>query len=188
MAIRSLKTGVFSRSLLVGNETYLPGDFVSIATVTVGSGGQASIAFNSIPSDYQHLQLRGVVRGGSEVAVVAALNGTGGNGHTLYSNGSIRGAFQESGIIPICVTPDSGNNSNIFGAFVCDILDYSNTNKNKVTRSLHGTDRNSSGNPYIMFSSGLWQSTSAVNSIVLTVNGGASFVQNSRVALYGIKG
>jgi len=34
------------------------GDFESIATVTVGSGGAASIEFASIPSTFQHLQIR----------------------------------------------------------------------------------------------------------------------------------
>ena len=32
--------------------------FESIQTVTVGSGGQSSISFSSIPSTYKHLQLR----------------------------------------------------------------------------------------------------------------------------------
>lgn len=38
------------------------GDFESIATVTVGSGGASSIEFTSIPGTYQHLQIRGIAR------------------------------------------------------------------------------------------------------------------------------
>jgi hypothetical protein len=38
------------------------GDFESIATVTVGSGGAANIEFASIPGTFQHLQIRGIVR------------------------------------------------------------------------------------------------------------------------------
>ena len=34
------------------------GDFESIATTTVGSGGQSTITFSSIPSTYKHLQIR----------------------------------------------------------------------------------------------------------------------------------
>ena len=34
------------------------GDYDSIATVTVGAGGSASITFSSIPSTYKHLQIR----------------------------------------------------------------------------------------------------------------------------------
>jgi hypothetical protein len=36
--------------------TAAAGDFESIATVTVGSGGSAVISFTSIPSTYAHLQ------------------------------------------------------------------------------------------------------------------------------------
>ena len=34
------------------------GDYESIQTVLVGSGGQATITFTSIPSTYKHLQIR----------------------------------------------------------------------------------------------------------------------------------
>jgi len=51
-----------SRSLLAGNTAYIPGDFQSISTVTVGAGGSSSITFNSIPSTYSHLQIRALSR------------------------------------------------------------------------------------------------------------------------------
>jgi hypothetical protein len=188
MAVISIKNKIKSGSLLVGNAPFELGDFESIATVTVGSSGSANITFSSIPSTYTHLQLRGVVRGGNEVGISAAFNGTSGNGHTLYGSGSVRGDFQETGVIPVGVTPNSSNTSTIFSALVCDILDYANTNKYKTTRALYGNGKDTSGNEYIMFSGGLWESTSAISSIVLTLGGGASFVQNSTVALYGIKG
>ena len=44
------------------------GDFESIATVTVGSGGASSIEFTSIPGTYQHLQVRGLLRQSSSSA------------------------------------------------------------------------------------------------------------------------
>jgi hypothetical protein len=36
------------------------GDFESIATVSVGSGGAADVEFTSIPATYTHLQIRGI--------------------------------------------------------------------------------------------------------------------------------
>ena len=166
------------------------GAYDSIATTTVGAGGTSSITFSSIPSTYTHLQLRGIVRGGSEVGVIAAFNGSGGQGHILYGRGttSSAGSFQETAGIPIGVTPNSGNNAADFGSFVADILDYANTSKYKTTRSLAGIEITGSGNSYVFFQSGLWQSTNAISSIVLTLNGGASFAQHSQIALYGIKG
>jgi hypothetical protein len=64
-----------------------------------------------------------------------------------------------------------------------DILDYANTNKFKTTRTLEGYDANGSGN--VSLTSGLWQSTSAINSITITAVG--TFNQYSQFALYGVK-
>jgi hypothetical protein len=36
--------------------------YESIATVTVGGGGAATVAFTSIPATYTHLQIRGIGR------------------------------------------------------------------------------------------------------------------------------
>jgi hypothetical protein len=73
--------------------------------------------------------------------------------------------------------------ASIFGAGIVDILDYANTNKYKTLRALAGVDFNGSGR--VGLTSGLWQSTSAINAITLE---GSSFVQYSSFALYGIKG
>lgn len=191
MAIRrlsssSLTTGSKS-SKLWDQETTL-GYYESIAVATVDSSGAANITFSNIPQNYTHLQIRGSIRGGNEAGVSAAFNGSTGNGHTLFGGNSARGSFVESGVIPIGGTPNSANSSSVFGALICDILDYSRTTKFKTTRSLYGTGMNVSGNTYVMFSSGLWQSTSAITSIVVTLGGSASFAENSRLSLYGIRG
>lgn len=70
-------------------------------------------------------------------------------------------------------------------AVVVDILDYANTNKNKTIRVLAGVDNNGSGE--VALNSGLWPSTSALNTIkILTTSGNLN--QYSSFALYGIKG
>jgi len=43
---------------IIGSAAPQVGDFESIATVTVGAGGSSEINFTSIPSTYQHLQIR----------------------------------------------------------------------------------------------------------------------------------
>jgi hypothetical protein len=50
---------------------------------------------------------------------------------------------------------------------------------------LTGYDANGSGK--VSLYSGLWRSTSAIDSVVLVQNAG-NFAQNSQFALYGIKG
>jgi hypothetical protein len=172
-----------------------PTDFESIQTVTVGGGGAAVITFSSIPSTYSHLQIRaigrldsgttginiGQVRFNSDSGNNYASHRVGGNGSTA----SATAAASTSAIWALAVF-NAGELANCFGAAVIDILDYANTNKFKTGRSLFGFDNNGSGNIY--FSSFLYQSTTAVSSLTITIYGGYTFAQYSQFALYGIKG
>lgn len=166
--------------------------FESIATVTVGSGGAANIEFTSIPGTYSHLQLRGIGRStkasGFDFAELT-FNGAGGSAyatHYLYGNGSsaLATAFSSNSYIYQDFYATAGASASIFSAFVIDVLDYANTNKTKTVRILGGDDTNGGG--AIAFQSGLYNSTNAITSLKLNMNGG-SYVQYSHFALYGIK-
>ena len=170
--------------------------FESIATVTVGSGGQSSISFSSIPSTYKHLQIRVLARSDRAVTWEGAwvcLNGD--TAGTLYTRHLIDGdgatatasatVPTSGGTVPTN-TPGASTTANVFGAGVVDILDYTDTNKYKTLRLLTGFDANGSGD--LRFISGLWRNTNAVSSIVLNTQGGGSFVQYSSFALYGVRG
>jgi len=194
MAIRSLKNGTYSRSLLVGNAYYLPPDYESIATQTVGSGGASSITFSSIPSTYTHLQLRAFVRttrtGGPDILGVRYNSDSGNNyaDHLLYGDGSSAQVdkdttYPQQNVHRISSDADT---TGIFSGFVIDILDYTNTNKYTTLRSLGGYDANGSGR--IVSNSGLWMNTNAVSSIYLFSVYSENFKQYSRFSLYGIKG
>ena len=74
----------------------------------------------------------------------------------------------------------------MFGATVCDILDYTNTNKYKTVRALSGHDQNGSG--VIQLRSGFWRSTSAITSITISNDQIANIAEYTRFSLYGIKG
>jgi hypothetical protein len=176
--------------MLAGNTVYTPPAFNSIATQTVGSGGASSITFSSIPSTYTHLQLRVLSKtvGGDYNDLQMNFNGDTGNNyawHRMYGNGAVgvAQATTSTNYLPLLDT-GSTQGSNVFAVNVSDILDYTNTNKYKVTRTLEGADNN--GTSYIILSSGLWQNTSAITSITLVGQGG-NFVQYSSFALYGIK-
>jgi hypothetical protein len=171
------------------------GDYESIATVTVGSGGSSSISFTSIPSTYQHLQIRAISRsataGTGNQELLMRYNGSSTNYyrmHQLYGDGA--GAF--AGVNASTAentpfyTPTAGQTANVFAGAVIDILDYANTNKNKTVRSLTGFDLNGSG--FVIFRSGLWMNTSAISSISLTADASGTIAQYSSFALYGIKG
>jgi hypothetical protein len=173
------------------------GSFESIATTTVGVGGAASITFSSIPSGYKHLQIRGIARdnvGAYFSDFYMTFNGVATNYKDHYVEGI--GTTTQAGSYGYTTVIEVGNMvgataiSGQFGAYVIDILDYSNTTKNKTTRSLSGWDNNGNGSAKqagtITLSSGLWMDTSAVSSINLRSNG--TIQQYSSFALYGIKG
>jgi len=198
MAVVSIKNKLRRGNLLVGNEAYDPGGFVPISTVTVSSGGSSSIDFTSIPSTYKHLQIRVISRDSRAVSAnslsIRVGNGsidTGNNYNTHMfrgdgSSATTGNAGTNYNNMDFALEPGSSISSSIFGASIFEILDYANTNKYKTMRSLNGYDANGSG--YIVFHSGLWMNTAAIDTIRFTCSGSATFSQYSHFALYGIKG
>ncbi len=190
MPIQSIKSGTLSRSTAVGNAIILPGDFESIATVSLSSSA-ANVEFTSIPATFTHLQVRALTREtsgsfpGFSYLQVNSDTGNNYSQHALYGNGTsaLVGATSTASII--YSGPVGGTTTSTFGGMVIDILDYANTNKYKTLRGLSGADNNGSGE--IRFWSGLWQSTNAITSIKLFGNNG-NWQQYSHFALYGIRG
>jgi len=192
MTIKSIRTGWTGISALAGNSVI--GDFESISTVAVGAGGVADVTFTSIPNTYQHLQIRGIVR--SEAAATG-INGvfaqfntdTASNysRHNLIGDGAsvTATATASTGFMVLGQYPKSGDTANSFGAFIADILDYSNTNRFKTLRTLIGTDLNGSGQ--FRLTSGNWRNTNAISSIKIYPEDAADFAQYSHFALYGIR-
>lgn len=167
------------------------GSFESIATVAVGSGGQAEIDFTNIPTTFKHLQIRYIARGTRNAADVSfnfRLNGatTGYAWHRLIGTGTAAesGSGTNATAIDLNDIPAATATASSFGAGIIDILDYADTNKNTTTRALFGRDLNGSG--MINFQSGLYNATTAVTSIKFR-NGEGNFAQHSSFALYGIK-
>lgn len=175
--------GLFSPALATNS-------YESISTVTVGAGGASSISFSSIPSTYKHLQVRSIIRTASsteDFLVYKPNNAALSARHFVSGNGSTTGAGGSTSVFDMGSIPNSGSLSNTFGAYILDILDYADTNKNKTLRQLNGTDVNGSGGD-IQLVSGLYASTSAISSLVINTYNGTSFAANSSFALYGIKG
>ena len=182
-----------SNSVVVANLFAPSGAYDSIATATVSSP-VSSITFSSIPSTYQHLQIRITGRGGRALFLdnpVFKFNSDSTTSnyyqHAIYGDGATvtAGASGTDYILAYSLAGDNAG-SNVFGAMVVDILDYANTSKNKTVRALGGVDNNGQG--IIGFGSGGWFSTSAINNIGITLSTGASFQQYTSAALYGIKG
>jgi len=155
--------------------------YESIATATVGSGGTASVVFSSIPQTYKHLQIRSFYKMSSGTNAAITLNsGSFARRNYLYGAGSspLSGSDTSNAIF--------AGATSYFYVTILDLLDYTDTNKNRTYRALNGGDNNGSG--VIHLFSGIDTTTTATNSITITVNGSGSFAQYSHFALYGIKG
>ena len=187
MPIQSIKSGVLSRSTMVGNTLIYPGDFESIATVTVGSGGSAFVEFTSIPSTYTHLQIRATVLQTNADNFYAQFNNDTASNyswHQLTGDGASVGVAAGTTTTFMFVGNVNSPTTSYTAASIIDILDYANTNKFKTVRTLHGSDANGSG--LVALRSGNWRSTSAVTSVKLTPSAG-TFKQYSHFALYGVR-
>ena len=172
-------SGQFSGGVAPSTNSY-----ESIQTYTIGAGGSTGITFSAIPSTYKHLQIRFFgISSASSPDVNLTYNGdTGANYriHILRGFGATTPQAESYAASAITNFVSGG-----FAAGVTDILDYTNTSKNKVARTLVGYDLNGSG--AVGLWSHLWTNTAAVTSISLTPSTG-NFNQYSSFALYGIKG
>jgi hypothetical protein len=166
--------------------------YESIATIVVGAGGMAAIDFNSIPSTYEHLQIRFMIRSSNanndfSIGVNGSFSISNSSSHTLTGNGSSVSAgswWAQNFISPT----NAGVGTNTFpsgsiGVGVMDILDYKSTNKTKTFRMLWGTDRNGAG--FVNSFSGSLNTTSAITAVNLF--NGFNWAEFSSFALYGIK-
>jgi hypothetical protein len=183
--------GASARAYGLGAGLALPGDFESIATVTVGSGGAANVEFTSIPASFTHLQIRGIIRrtSGSYDVDTFQFNGDTGTNyswHNLYADSTSVGANQGANFTSCygLVTLATTSGANIFGAVIVDILDYANTNKYKTSRGMAGIEDNSTGYPWNHSSN--WRNTNAITSIKFTPAAG-NYAQYTSFALYGVK-
>ena len=166
-----------------------PSSFESIATAS--GNGITNITFSSIPATYKHLQIRGIINVAAATSAKFQFNGDTGSNyavHNLFGNGTAVTTYGTASrtIIDLARNVAFPSDANIYGAFIFDVIDYASTSKYKTTRSFQGTNTNGSSAQGVDLESGLWMSTSAINSINLNFysNGGSA----TSIALYGIKG
>jgi len=166
------------------------GAYDSIATTTL-STATASVAFSSIPQTYKHLQVRMFTRtslAATTVDTYVKINtGTSYYYHYLYGSGASVAAGSGS-IATLLSGRSTGStaNANAFAVSIIDILDYSDTTKNKTIRVLNGDENNGNGN--VFFFSGVALATTAISTLTFTAETASNYVQYSHFALYGIKG
>jgi hypothetical protein len=171
------------------------GDYEQIATA-FGTGSSGVITFSSIPQTYKHLQVRAVAKNNSSNTETARQTRITYNGVTtaLYSyhqllgtSGSVNGNewFTSTADIRYGFGSAGSNTTGAFYATIFDILDYTNTSKNKTLRGLGGGLDGSFSR--IQLGSGAYVGTDAISSLTFTLGTG-NYDAATRFSLYGIKG
>lgn len=164
--------------------------FYKIASVTVGSGGSATIEFTSIPDTYTDLLILSSTRDGTNADNNTEFKVKFNNSSTSYSNKYIQGSGSSASSgtygTTFLYTGESDSSTataNTFGSSSIYIPNYAGSAYKSVSSDL--TSEENTTVSYATLTAGLWSNTAAITSIQITCNG--SWAQYSTATLYGIK-
>ena len=158
-----------------------------IQTLTVGSGGAASIDFTSIPQTFTDLVIlfsgrsnRNAIFDNIRVQPNGATTGV--SSRMLYGNGSGASSFTEAYVSGYT----GGNNAtaSTFGNSSIYIPNY--TSSNQKSFSIDSVSENNGTEAQQVLTAGLWTGTSAITSIILDQGDGTTWLQYTSASLYGI--
>jgi hypothetical protein len=165
----------------------MPDTFNKIASVTVGSGGAATMAFTSIPATFSDLVLKISSRysgGGYGTDMTISLNGStsGFSSKRIYAYGGTVYTDTQSNVSG--VVNGTGSTANLFSSNDLYFPNYSGSASKYYM--IDGVNENNDTTAYLLeMSANFWSNTAAINSI--TIGAASSFVQYSTATLYGIK-
>lgn len=171
--------------------TAAPPAAMELIETAVATGFQSNITFSSIPQDYKHLEIRFVSRSTqatTNAGIDIRLNNDSGSNywnHLLEGTGTSVVSENYGPSVSAFAQTAGTSIANAWPASVLQILDYTSTGKNKTLRNLNGWS--SVEIPRIRLLSALWNNTSAVTTVSVSLGSG-NFVAGSRFSLYGIKG
>lgn len=173
-------------------------DLLESTILTTDTSSVTFSNLNNYASSYKHLQLRVGCRTTDTVhsseRMHARFNGVTTSSYAWHFLASINGGSIQSEdsssttSMAVGDSPRSGLPA-IRAYSIIDILDFSNTNKNKVVRYLSGYVGDTSFSmASVRLGSGLFISTNAITSMTLFDDGGFPFESGSHFGLYGLKG
>jgi hypothetical protein len=167
----------------------LNGTMVKIETVTVGSGGAASIEFTNIPQTYTDLMILYSSRSAGNVTGSWSCKWSFNGATTSYTT---RGLFGDGSAASSSTTSDTyggyHNNStstaSTFGNGSIYIPNY--TSSNNKSYSIDAVAENNATAGYASLLAGLRSNTAAITSVKLEDYNGNNLAQYSSATLYGI--
>jgi hypothetical protein len=166
--------------------------FIKIQTVTVGSGGSASIAFTSIPQTYTDLQIfissRTNRADASDYFTVSFNSDTTGANYSyrdLIGSGSAASSTGSTSSTSGGETVGNNATASVFGNGQIYIANYTSSN-HKLFNNETVAENNLAAS-FMNMTSGVWKNTAAITSISLIVGIGPNFNEFTTATLYGIK-
>lgn len=174
----------------------MPGTYVKIQSVTVGSGGAADIDFQNIPAIYDDLVL--LISPRSDFSAIATFwrlrfNNDSSN---LYSQRSLQndafGTAQSGSDVNTSSANGAGLTANTatastFSNILIYIPNYTaSTAKSASADSVAETNAGLTTNLQLGFNALYWNSTAVINRITF-IPGNGNLVQHSSATLYGIR-
>ena len=163
--------------------------YTLISSVTVGSGGAASIEFTSIPATYTDLclvySLRGNIAGSNDECNIL-INGATSSYTNRYLQGNGTSASSGSSYTTKIYTGETDGSTataNTFGNGSAYFPNYAGSNYKSL--STDGVSENNAASAYTNLSANLWSNTAAITSISLQAYSG-TWLQYSTAYLYGI--
>lgn len=166
--------------------------FELISSVTVGSGGAASIDFTSIPSTYTDLCIKFSLLtsySSNYISAQVTFNGStsGYSNRMVYGLGSGAPASASgSGSYIDWAAYGTGTTAtaSTFGNGEIYIPNYAGSTNKSI--SADSVSENNATQAIAALTAGLWSNTAAINRVTLTGNGG-NIAQYSTAYLYGVK-
>ena len=166
-------------------------NMIPISTVTVGSGGAATIDFTNIPQIYTDLVLKVSVRSTNASSTASEYYGIGFNGATTNQSyrrisGDGTNILSTNGtLLLVGGIPSAGWTSNTFSNCSIYIPNYTGSNNKSFSTDSVAENNSSTINSLDLVAS-LWSQTAAITSIQILPRRD-NFAQYSSATLYGIR-
>lgn len=163
-------------------------DWLETTELTGASSAITFTGLSSAYSDYQHLQVRAVVKPSSARSLFMTFNGV---TSTAYSWRTVRGdatvtaqSAASRSNLQVGETVGTTISANLFAAYVLDIHDFASSNKATTIRGILGN--NESAKQVESWSGLYYASTAAIDEMEFYFSG-STFYPGSRISLYGVK-
>ena len=168
--------------------TYLEADAASVTFSSLGSYEHLQLRYSThsdldTSNNYDSIYIRFATGGGS------IDTGTNYSTHQMFAaqtTVAANAATGQTGIYVAGYADTPASNAAEYGPTVLDILDYRNASKNTTIQATCSTGAKNTSTAYLVFASGLWDNTGAVDQIQLSLYSTDNFVRGSEFTLFGL--